>query len=78
MARIPIDDRVLELDEGRTVGYVTWGDLAGTPVFIGHGTPANSPKILEDLHALFVPQHPEAPPGRTTRSRVAESARRVC
>jgi hypothetical protein len=47
-------------------------------VFIGHGTPANSPKILEDLHALFVPQHPEAPPGRTTRSRVAESARRVC
>src|SRR5215211_723234 len=39
MARIPTDDRLLELEDGRTVGYATWGDPEGTPVFIGHGTP---------------------------------------
>jgi pimeloyl-ACP methyl ester carboxylesterase len=39
MARIPTDDRLLELDDGRTIGYATWGDPEGAPVFIGHGTP---------------------------------------
>ncbi len=34
-------DRRLELDEGRTIGYATWGDPEGTPVFIGHGTPGS-------------------------------------
>src|SRR5215216_3651694 len=38
MARIPTDDRLLELDDGRTVGYATWGEADGWPVFIGHGT----------------------------------------
>ncbi len=41
MARIPTNDRLLELDDGRTVGYATWGDPEGTPVFIGHGTPGS-------------------------------------
>ena len=41
MARIPTEDRLLELDDGRTVGYATWGDPEGTPVFIGHGTPGS-------------------------------------
>jgi pimeloyl-ACP methyl ester carboxylesterase len=37
VARIPSEDHRLELD-GRTIGYATWGDPEGTPVFIGHGT----------------------------------------
>jgi pimeloyl-ACP methyl ester carboxylesterase len=41
MARIPTDDRLLELDDGRTVGYATWGVADGWPVFIGHGTPGS-------------------------------------
>jgi pimeloyl-ACP methyl ester carboxylesterase len=41
MARIPTDDRLLELEDGRTVGYAIWGDPEGTPVFIGHGTPGS-------------------------------------
>src|SRR5215204_383330 len=41
MVRIPTEDRLLELDEGRTVGYATWGDADGCPVFIGHGTPGS-------------------------------------
>src|SRR5215203_2956012 len=41
MARIPTDDRLLELDDGRTVGYATWGATDGWPVLIGHGTPGS-------------------------------------
>ena len=41
MARIPTNDRLLEPDNGRTVGYATWGDPDGAPVFIGHGTPGS-------------------------------------
>ena len=41
MARVPGDDRLLELDDGRTVGYAIWGDSEGTLVFIGHGTPGS-------------------------------------
>ncbi len=41
MVRIPTHDRLLELDDGRIVGYATWGDPEGTPVFIGHGTPGS-------------------------------------
>jgi pimeloyl-ACP methyl ester carboxylesterase len=39
VVRIPSDDHLLELGDGRTIGYATWGDPEGTPVFIGHGTP---------------------------------------
>ena len=42
MARIPSDGHLLELDDGRNVGYATWGDPDGRPVFIGHGTPGAS------------------------------------
>jgi pimeloyl-ACP methyl ester carboxylesterase len=41
MARIPSEDHRLELGDGRTIGYATWGDPEGTPVFIGHGTPGS-------------------------------------
>ena len=41
MARVPGDDHLLELDDGRTIGYATWGDPEGTPVFIGHGIPGS-------------------------------------
>jgi hypothetical protein len=41
MARVTSDDHLLELPDGRTIGYATWGDPEGTPVFIGHGTPGS-------------------------------------
>jgi pimeloyl-ACP methyl ester carboxylesterase len=41
MARIPTDEYRLELGDGRTIGYATWGDPEGAPVFIGHGTPGS-------------------------------------
>ena len=41
MARVLGDDHLLELVDGRTVGYATWGDPEGTPVFIGHGMPGS-------------------------------------
>jgi hypothetical protein len=31
MERTPTDDHVLELGEGRTIGYATWGDPDGLP-----------------------------------------------
>src|ERR671920_197193 len=63
MARIPIDDRLLELDNGRTVGYATWGEADGWPVFIGHGTPGSrleryapldDPEWIRRLRVRFV------------------------
>ncbi len=33
VVRVPSDDHLLELDDGRTIGYATWGDPEGTPVF---------------------------------------------
>jgi pimeloyl-ACP methyl ester carboxylesterase len=41
MTRTPPDDHRLELDDGRTIGYATWGDPEGRPVLIGHGTPGS-------------------------------------
>jgi pimeloyl-ACP methyl ester carboxylesterase len=41
VARVLGDDHLLELVDGRTVGYATWGDPEGTPVFIGHGMPGS-------------------------------------
>ena len=41
MERVPSYDHLLELDNGRTIGYATWGDPSGSPVFIGHGTPGS-------------------------------------
>jgi pimeloyl-ACP methyl ester carboxylesterase len=40
VARFAGEDHLLELD-GRTIGYTTWGDAEGTPVFICHGTPGS-------------------------------------
>jgi pimeloyl-ACP methyl ester carboxylesterase len=39
--RVPSDDHLLELANGRTIGYATWGDPEGTPVFFAHGTPGS-------------------------------------
>jgi pimeloyl-ACP methyl ester carboxylesterase len=41
VVHVPSEDHLLELDDGRTIGYATWGDPDGTPVFIGHGTPGS-------------------------------------
>jgi pimeloyl-ACP methyl ester carboxylesterase len=41
VVRVPSDDHLLALDDGRTIGYATLGDPEGTPVFIGHGTPGS-------------------------------------
>ena len=63
MARIPTDDHLLELEDGRNVGYATLGDLDGTPVFIGHGTPGtrlalspglDDPQWIRQQRLLFV------------------------
>jgi pimeloyl-ACP methyl ester carboxylesterase len=63
MARIPTDDHLLELEDGRNVGYATLGDLDGTPVFIGHGTPGSrlalppgldDPQWIRQQRLLFV------------------------
>jgi pimeloyl-ACP methyl ester carboxylesterase len=41
VVRVPSDDHLLELDDGRTIGYATWGDPEGTLVFFAHGTPGS-------------------------------------
>ena len=41
MVRVPGDDHQLELEDGRTIGYATWGEPGGTPVFFAHGTPGS-------------------------------------
>jgi pimeloyl-ACP methyl ester carboxylesterase len=41
VVRVPSDDHLLELGDGRTIGYATWGDPEGTPVFFAHGTPGS-------------------------------------
>jgi pimeloyl-ACP methyl ester carboxylesterase len=41
VARVPSYDHLLELGDGRTIGYATWGVPSGSPVFIGHGMPGS-------------------------------------
>ena len=41
VTHVATDDYRLELDGGRTIGYATWGDPEGTPVFFAHGTPGS-------------------------------------
>src|SRR5919202_540535 len=41
MVRAQTDDHRLQLDDGRTIGYATWGDPEGTVVFFAHGTPGS-------------------------------------
>jgi pimeloyl-ACP methyl ester carboxylesterase len=41
VVRVPSDDHLLELDDGRTIGYATWGEPSGSTVFVGHGTPGS-------------------------------------
>jgi pimeloyl-ACP methyl ester carboxylesterase len=47
--RSPADDHRLELDDGRTIGYTTWGDPEDTPVFIAHGTPGSRRALSPSL-----------------------------
>ena len=49
MTRIPADDHRLELADGRIIGYATWGEPDGTPVFIGHGTPGSRRALAPGL-----------------------------
>jgi pimeloyl-ACP methyl ester carboxylesterase len=49
MARTPADDHLLEVHDGRTIGYATWGGPEGTPVFIGHGTPGSRLALTSGL-----------------------------
>lgn len=41
MVRAPTEDHRLRLDDGRTIGYATWGDPEGRPVFNAHGMPGS-------------------------------------
>jgi pimeloyl-ACP methyl ester carboxylesterase len=41
VARVLGDDHLLELVDGRNIGYATWGDPEGTTVFLGHGMPGS-------------------------------------
>lgn len=63
MARFLGEDHLLELDEGRTIGYATWGDPEGTPVFFVHFMPGSrrdrypgldDPEWLGQQHLLFI------------------------
>src|SRR5215208_5007943 len=63
MARTPVDEHRLELGDGRTIGYATWGDPDGAPVLIGHGTPGSrlalspgldDPEWIRQQRLLFV------------------------
>ena len=63
MTRTPADEHQLELADGRTIGYATWGDPDGAPVFIGHGTPGSrlflppgldDPEWIRQQRLLFV------------------------
>ena len=63
MVRAPTNDHRLELVDGRTIGYATWGDPDGTPLFIGHGTPGSrlalspgldDPEWIRQQRLLFV------------------------
>jgi pimeloyl-ACP methyl ester carboxylesterase len=63
VAHAPTDDQQLELDSGRTIGYATWGDPEGTPVFFAHGMPGSrrtrcpsldDPGWLAQRHLRFI------------------------
>jgi len=49
MTRTPTEEHRLQLDDGRTIGYATWGDPEGTTVFIGYGTPGSRLTLLPGL-----------------------------
>ncbi len=49
MVRVPSDDHLLGLDDGRTIGYATWGEPEGTPVFFAHGTPGSRRVLCPSL-----------------------------
>jgi pimeloyl-ACP methyl ester carboxylesterase len=49
VVQVPSDDHLLELGEGRTIGYATWGDPEGTPVFFAHGTPGSRRVLFPSL-----------------------------
>src|SRR5215212_11794784 len=53
VVRVPSDDHLLDLDDGRTIGYATWGDPSGSTVFVGHGTPGSR---LDRYAALDEPE----------------------
>lgn len=50
-----MDDRSIELSDGRTLGYVLLGDPDGSPVFFFHGTPGSRLILAEDDPFVQVP-----------------------
>ena len=40
-----VPDRLLQLPDGRALGYRVWGDPAGTPLLFLHGTPGSRLKL---------------------------------
>jgi pimeloyl-ACP methyl ester carboxylesterase len=49
VVRVPSDDHLLELGDGPTIGYATWGHPEGTPVFFAHGTPGSRRVLFPSL-----------------------------
>ena len=47
------EDHLLELDEGRTIGYAMWGDPDGTPVFFVHFMPGSRRDRYPGLDAIL-------------------------
>jgi pimeloyl-ACP methyl ester carboxylesterase len=41
VGRASKEDHRLRLEDGRDIGYSSWGDPAGMPVLFGHGTPGS-------------------------------------
>jgi pimeloyl-ACP methyl ester carboxylesterase len=75
----PSEDRTLRLRDGRQLGYAEYGDLAGTPVFVFHGSPgsrlqvraAHGPALARGLR-IIAPDRPGL--GLSTRKRGREIA----
>ncbi len=46
------DDNVLQLADGRQLGYAEYGDPEGYPVFLFHGNPGDSPALFQGLECM--------------------------
>lgn len=58
-------DRIFTLSDGRTLGYIEYGNSNGVPIFLLHGTPGsrifgleNEPLIEEEKLRIITPERP--------------------